>query len=249
MLGNLITGWRPPRRPTAPADEAPSYADEVTADAPVLWWRLGEASGTTAVNDGSVTGNGAYTDTTITLGEPGLIAGEDTCVKLFGGWVSGSATAADLGIDENVDRTIECWLKVDAAGAGLFRVPWSVGGASAPSCLYIGCNPGSATAWEVGLWGAATTFVMPDPVGSARHVVLTYAGATRTFRIYVDGALVKTYVHSADLTTTGTAQFDGGYLRAAGGNFWAGWLDELAVYPSVLSAERILAHYQTGTRA
>jgi hypothetical protein len=87
---------------------------------------------------------------------------------------------------------------------------------------------------------------MPDPVTTARHVVLTYTGATRTFLVYVDSALVKTYGHGADLTTTGTAQFDGGYLRAASDGFWAGWLDELAVYPSVLSAGRIAAHFAAG---
>lgn len=224
-----------------------TYSSEVLADSPVLYYRLNETSGTTFTNAGSVAGNGTLTASGSTLAQTSLVpADADTCLKLNGAWISGGATATALGIAGNSDRTIECWLQVDTGGAGLFRVPWAVGGGSNPSNLYIGCDPTAPTAWEIGLWGGATTFTLPNPATQARHVVLTYTGSTRQFKVWVDGSVIHSYTHGADLTTTGSSPFDVAFIRAAGSNNWTGWLDEVAVYNSVLSDARILAHYNAG---
>jgi hypothetical protein len=233
-----------PRAAAAAADVA--YADAVLADGPALYWRLGEASGTTAANLGSASGDGTYTGTP-TLAQPGLLPGDaDTCAKFNGDYVDGGAlTATALGIANNADRTIECWLKVEPSGSGgTYRVPWAVGGGSQPAALYIGLSDtASPTAWEIGLWGGVSSFTMPSPVAAARHVALTYAGATKAFEVFVDGVSVHTYTHGANLTTVGAAPFDAGWLRPTAANHWAGWLDEVAVYASVLSGARIAAHF------
>lgn len=223
-----------------------AYADAVLADSPTLYWRLGEASGTTAANLGSASGDGTYAGSP-TLGQAGLLPGDaDTCPKFNGSYVDGgSLTATALGISGNADRTVECWLKVEPAGSGgTFRVPWAVGGGSQPSCLYIGlADTAAPTSWEIGLWGGVSSFTMPSPTAAARHVALTYKGSTKGFEIFVDGASIHTYTHGANLTTVGAAPFDAGWLRPAAGNHWVGWLDEVAVYASVLSAARIAAHF------
>src|SRR3954463_16428121 len=65
--------------------DASAYAAEVMADVPVLYWRLGEKSGTTAFDNSGAGHNGAYTGSLYTLGTIGLLSGgQDPGVALAG---------------------------------------------------------------------------------------------------------------------------------------------------------------------
>ena len=80
-------------------------------------------------------------------------------------------------------------------------------------------------------------------VGSISHVVGTYDGTTQ--RLYINGAQVA----SAALTGAITANANTFYIASWNGSseFFNGVIDEVAVYPTALTAAQVSNHYTTGT--
>ncbi len=102
-----------------------------------------------------------------------------------------------------------------------------------------------------GIWtGQASTIDSPAAYndGSWHHVVVTQGSGGQ--QMFVDGALVAS-------GTATTPQAYTGYWRLGSDNTWggastndfAGSLDEVAVYPAVLSASTVQAHYHLGVPA
>ena len=60
-----------------PGGGGPTYSQQVLADTPAAYWRLGEASGTTAADSSGANRTGRYLNTP-TLGQPGALAGDST---------------------------------------------------------------------------------------------------------------------------------------------------------------------------
>ena len=87
---------------------------------------------------------------------------------------------------------------------------------------------------------ASSTNAITDQ--SWHHVVATKNGAET--RIYVDGVDRTAAATNSTLTSNATALNIG---RATTGSAYSGAdIDEVAVYPTALSAARVLAHYQAG---
>src|SRR2546426_625083 len=83
------------------------------------------------------------------------------------------------------------------------------------------------------------------PLGSWTHLVGTFDGST--VRLYVNGALFSSAPASGPLSGGAGQSFIG---RLGQGVFpFQGTLDEVAVFPSALSAERVRAHYQASSAA
>ena len=77
------------------------------------------------------------------------------------------------------------------------------------------------------------------------YIVVTNNGSR--LRIYMDGALKQDVPKTLQLTPN-TLPLNIG--RANANNyFFDGWLDEVAVYPTALPAQTILAHYQRAVGA
>ena len=78
--------------------------------------------------------------------------------------------------------------------------------------------------------------------GGTYHVVGTYDGATQ--RLYVNGVEVA---HRAQTGAASTSSYNVRIGSWDGsGEFLGGVVDEVAVYRSTLSAERVQAHYAAG---
>ncbi len=221
------------------------YAAAVAADSPMLYWRLGESGGTTAVD---AVGNypGTYSGT-VTLGTAGYSADGDTATTLTGaGQVRTASTA--LNFNGRAPFTLEAWTKItdpsgypygrlfsdestDASGLqgyNVFRCPagWSSGGYA---CLCFQRFENSAA---TGLCTAAT-------LGAWHHLAFTYDGSSMC--AYVDGSL-----SSCAASSTAMVNRTAGLTVGNGANPFAGTLDEVAVYDYALSAGRIQAHYARG---
>ncbi len=220
-----------------------SYATTVLGTSGLVsYWRLGESSGTTAVdskdsNDGTF--NGGFT-----LGKLGAIDGDsNTSVRLDGssGYLS---TPANPG---GAQGTIEFWGYANDLG-------------SRNGVVYTADDGTSTYSHQIG--------VLPD--GSVRLYLLdgsvrradTASGliAANTWHHY---ALVWSDGGTADLYVDGTkrasvaigSSWKGGdkllFGHAAGGasgltNPWQGRIDEAAVYNQALSATTIQQHYNSG---
>ncbi len=237
----------PPTDPGPPTSPTGPYAQVVDADDPSHWWRLGERAGARAQDraggadlalDPSArrrvaggTGDGDLaTFFTGTARVPGVTARPETGPQSF---------------------SVELWLRTTTARGGKLvgfgdsrtgpssqydRQLWLDGAGR----LHFGVNDGrlavlgSPTAVNDGRW---------------HHVVATLGAGGTT--LFVDGAAV-----ASDPSTTAAQPFRG-YWRV-GGDTLAGWpsrppsdavagsLDDVAVYPQALSADRVAAHAAAG---
>jgi hypothetical protein len=231
----------------APGDAAPdvlkSYAEEVADDAPLSYWRFGEASGANAADErGAHAGlyAGSYR-----VGVPGALRNDDdTAVDLDGGYV----TFGDVyGFAGTVPYSIELWAKpavLDATYRNLYTKLESAPPRSG-HFLWVHATEGIVTerdegyAWDppdgsqIGAGGA------PPQLGVWIHVVGTYDGSR--LRFYLNGSLVDTSSASFAISDVTTPFVVG--ANKEGAEQFVGTVDEVAVYGKVLSADRVLAHY------
>lgn len=217
------------------------YASEVLADDPAGYWRLGEVSGTTAADSGGGALDGTYTGG-VTLGEAGAPDTEaDTAVLLNGttGYVA-LPTAAALNITGPI--TMDGWVKTTSAAAHSNLVGGFQNGGGFPGYGFRLNNglPGYYSSIAAS-WVEPSTSVRVND-GAYHHVAVAVSGTTATF--YIDG----TNVGSATSAQPGSYSGARALGRAAqvATEFLAGTMDDWAIYPSALSAVRILAHYRAG---
>lgn len=212
------------------------YSDTVLADSPVGYWRLGEAEGSTDAADGSGNGRtGTYVGG-VTLQQDGALLGSDDRAALFDG---SSGLMRRLSFPSSAAFTLEVWVKptvlkvqmlmeVGVDGVALTRLFMT----DANGIIEFDNQPG-----EIGNVQSVT----PITAGTWWHIVATFDGATA--RLYLNGVLEASTVASYGWST-GTLNFAAG----ASGPFSSVAMDEVAVYATALSAARVLAHYQAGTR-
>jgi hypothetical protein len=236
------SNWSSPATATTLAAPPPpppsSYAATVLADAPVSHWRLGD-TGTTAadargVNNGTYF-NGAVTGATSLLASDGL----DKAVALDG--VNDHArvpNAASLALSTQL--SLEAWIKpTSLPAAGQFR---SV--VTKPEAYSLQFN-GPRIEFTIMQFGVRQRLQAPlgtIQAGSTYHVVGTFDGTTR--RLYVNGAQVASAALTGGATNSSQGLFVGSW--SGWGEFFAGTLDEVAVYASALSAARVAAHRSAG---
>jgi Concanavalin A-like lectin/glucanases superfamily/Calcineurin-like phosphoesterase len=211
------------------------YSQAVSSTAGVVsYWRLGEASGSTACD--SVGSNpGTYQPGT-TLGKPGAIAGDpDTSVGFDGstGSVSvPSASTLNLG-----DRfTIEAWVKRQRTGV---------------TEIIVSKQQGS---WLLEFNGANQLTLrrstVADVVSSTATVTDTawhYVAATKdgsNVHLYIDGHDVTGPVLSPQTMVDNTQPLVIG--ESINSSYLKGTIDDLAVYNVALTANQIANHYAMG---
>ncbi|MFT4216806.1 MAG: PKD domain-containing protein [Micropruina sp.] len=223
-----------------PTDE---YAAAVVANTPDLYWRLDESSGSALDSSGS--GNVGSVTETLTRGVEGAISGN--AAATFNG--SSNIVVAQRPWVAPQRFTAEVWFKTTTAKGGkLIGFGTATSGLSSSydrhvwmlntGKLAFGTYPGSqqiitsANSYNDGQW----------------HHVAASQGADG-MKLYIDAQLVGT-----NATTTG--QVYTGYWRIGGDKNWsgasssyfAGTLDEAAVYPSALTENDIRAHYAASGR-
>jgi fibronectin type 3 domain-containing protein len=230
----------------APTDK---YGAAVYQDGPDLFWRLGEASGTSAVDSSSSNAPGTY-GTAVTRGVAGAVAGStDTAVTVPGnsnGWVSSAASSASPSVFSE-----ELWFKTATTTGGKligFGNLQSGSSTSFDKQIYLG-NDGKL---RFGVnSGGLKVITTPNAYNdNAWHHVVAVQDGSGT-KLYLDGALAVS-------GTATTNQSFTGYWRVGGDNL-AGWpnvptsayfngsIDEVAVYPKALSAATVLTHFALGT--
>jgi hypothetical protein len=213
-----------------------SYQDTVLDSGPVSYWRLDEASGTTAA-DQKATNSGTYMNAP-SLGQPGALAGDsDTAVSFNGAnnYVD-VPTSASLNITGPI--SVEAWIKVN-----VWDYDWQAIVAKGDSAYRLHRYPASdnlAFGTNAGDDVQGTTNVND---GSWHHVVGVWDGSTKN--TYVDGVLDTSCSDTGTLATNGYDLAIGENLEATG-RYWDGSIDEVAVYNRALSATEVQLHYDSG---
>jgi Concanavalin A-like lectin/glucanases superfamily len=207
-----------------------SYPSLVIADGAVAYWRLGETSGTTA-NDSIGTAHGTISGG-VTLNQPGALADGDQAMAFNG--VDGHVESPAVLLP--VTCAVECWLKsTDTTGALV-----SHRGASGPDFTF-GMYPKLYVFMPGPGFVASSGRVIAD--NQWHHAVAVFDGTTLWF--YVDGVLDFTTAFSRPAAAT--QPFSLGRDPQDTGVWYLGVLDDVAIYPTILTAPQIAAHYAART--
>jgi Concanavalin A-like lectin/glucanases superfamily len=219
-----------------------SYPDKVIRDGAVAYWRLGETSGTTAVDviggfNGTISGG-------VTLNQPGALADGDKAM-LFDGTTGSVNMGTVVPLQITGDLTVEAWVYKTATALGMVAVCQQSSGAVIPYEFRLtAVNPAGIELVHAGDGGGevvASTGTVAN--NSWHHVVVTRAGPAVTF--YIDGILSNST--TGTITPTGTGAVTSIGRRTDTFGFFPGSLDDVAIYPTALTAPQIAAHYAART--
>jgi hypothetical protein len=231
------------------------YAGAVTnTNGQISRYRLGDASATGAMDDKGLNDNNGTFFNAPTVGIVGALPNDlDTAVQFDG--VNDYATAARQIAG---DFSIEFWVKSSQNFVGeLYGSPscsqwWQGAG------LVDADVSGGAQDFGVSMCGGKIVAGVGVPEVSVvsagtynnnawHHVVFTRTQATGSLNLYVDGSLVGTATANTGSLSASTVINVG--RMGFGANYFAGTLDEVALYTSVLPAATVTNHWELGTSA
>ena len=229
------SGWGPATAPTSTA-----YGPAILATGGlVAYWRLGEAYGISAYDANGGANSGTYLNSPM-LGQMGALYGDANTATLLNGTTQSVTVldAASLHLGDVV--SIEAWIFKSGSGyRGILSKGWS--------SYYLRLNADDTFSFLKS--GVAVIVTSTVTVGTGwHHVVSTKNGAT--VKLYLDGTDVTGAVTNATLAD-GTLNLGIGCDMTGGApgtpiEWFAGGLDEVALYGVALSAATVLAHYQLG---
>jgi hypothetical protein len=231
---------------------ATTWAAAVPRTGPVLWWRLGEAPGSTGAKDSTFRTPGGLYQGGVTLGAPGAVAGDtNTAVTLDGatGYVTSRASTPG---PQTFSAAI--WLRTTTTRGGkLFGFGSQKTGPSGNYDRHLYMTDTGTL--DFGVWNGYLHLAPSTASYNDGHWHLAVATiGPAGMALYVDGAVVGT-----NPTTTQAQQFIG-YWRVGYDNLngwpgaptsfaFSGSLDEFAVYQYQMSASQVAQLYATATPA
>lgn len=216
-----------------------SYDNIVKADNPVGYWRLGDTSGTTMVDE--IAGNNGTYQTGYTLNETGALGGDtNKAVEFNYGYATIPYTSAlQLG---NGPLSIEFWYNravsdmngekkiLDIVGSNGYQVTDNGTGILSLQAAGQSGSVSNTSALTYNTW---------------YHVVITYENDTAS--IYINGYdQTGTRASPPQNMANATGPIVLGAHRSMSGEYFIGSLDELAIYNYVLSSEKVAGHYIVG---
>jgi hypothetical protein len=223
---------------------AAGYSATILADGPAAYWRLGEISGTAAADASSHGNAGTYSGVAgaYTLGQPGALYGDADTATQFDGRAGFVIVPSSSGLQTN-QVSIEVWIKK------LTESPWGTYvsknityGGKAGSGWFQLLNYGSSGRLQFRVTGEDTASSLQSAatllLNTWYHVVATYDGATA--RLFVNGALDSSMGITATPAQTSEPLYIG---RRPDGYYANAVLDEVAVYPTALSASQVANHW------
>jgi hypothetical protein len=235
----------------ASSDPALSYPAAVLASHPLIYWRLGDSGAIAA--DASGSGNTGIYAGGASGGAPGAIPNDADTAATF----DGNAAIVSSARSFNNPRvySIELWFRTTTKKGGkLVGFGNSQLGTSSNYDRHIWMNASGQL--DYGIYTGSVQIVKSAASyndGVWHHAVATQGPAGMA--LYVDGVLVGTK------TSAVTAQSYVGYWRLGGDNlnawadsedyaspappsyYFAGTIDEAAIYDHVLTTDEIAAHY------
>ena len=218
-----------------------SYFDAIWAEGSLLnYYRMDEPSGTAIDDIETANNNGTYVGSP-TLAQAGAITGNSSV--LFDGVNDYGTIARQV----STNFTIEFWFK-STQGLGTSG-QW-------PQFAGMVDNNVTGTNNDFGVALSAAGYVVagvgnPDTTivsaisgfndGTWHHVAFTRTQSTGLMTLYVDG-VSRASGNGSTATLNAVANINFG-RNAAGTNYYAGNLDEIAIYNTALSGATIAAHY------
>ncbi|GAB4082652.1 PKD domain-containing protein [Modestobacter muralis] len=242
--GNKNTGPTVSVTVAAGSTPARSYTSLVRADGASGAWSLGESSGTVARDRAGA--NDLTLNAGVSLRQGGALAQDTDTAASFSGTTTGFAATTTKAYGPQT-FSVEAWVNTTTKAGGKI-IGWgtSATGTSGNYDRHVYMDTSGRLLFGT-YTGATDSVTSPRAYNDGRwhHVVATLGAAGQ--QLYVDGALVAS---RADATT---AEPNYGYWRIGGDSSWSGspWfagkIDEVAVYPTALTAAQVAGHHRAGT--
>ena len=210
------------------------YPGVVRADAPLVYYRLGDGSRLMLDSSGHCANAARVSDDAAST--PGAIAG-DANAGVTGDGTVVVASASSLPAGHSA-RTLEIWYKASDLSANSWPIMSYGAGANQGIALHFNVGDGQAQLAVTNDLGNTVSFPLPFDDSLWHLYDVTYNGAKVTG--YVDGQAIGTAALPLNTTPAGTS------LDIGGGT---GSYDEAAVYPTALTPARIDAHWTRGASA
>jgi uncharacterized phage-associated protein len=214
------------------------YSATILAESPLRYYRLGELAGTNAVDLGSQAQDGTLHGG-ITLGQAGLLRNDPDKSELFDG-SSGYISLPTTGLPVGANAiSLECWLKFPTVpGVGVYGIAIGLGTNAVGQAISIYSDAAQKLTASI---QNAVLVQGPSIVQNVLyHCVATYNGSTLNF--YVNGISQGTANTTANFTY-GIASIG---QDIATGLFFAGIIDEVAIYSTALNSTKVINHYTIG---
>jgi hypothetical protein len=225
----------------APPSSLLPYREQVLAASPGAYWRLGETSGTSAADE---TGANSGTYNNVLLGEPSALSSDPNPSASFSGAQSYVRVPDSPSLDMTSAVTVELWAKrrtISSTYQVLVGKPGNGQAKFENYAVWLGTSNRYTAYFGNGSTSVAVT--TPAVTDTNWHQIVATDNGSRV-RIYMDGVLKQDVATTLQLTANSLPLNIG---RANANNyFFNGWLDEVAVYPTALPAQTILAHYNRG---
>jgi hypothetical protein len=242
---------------TCPPPTGDPYAQAGLADAPAAYYRLDESPGQALCDASTHALHGTYAGTGISYLQPGALNSTADPAIVTDGSVQPAHSTANSVVSGSVNFSLEGWFKTTTRQD---QMVVSIGQAGNQNMAGIGVwsNQCSGT-------GGNLDLIMFDTFGGAfgfdasavgvnvfdgkwHHTAASFnASGGGTVTAYVDGQSLGTAT-VADHPSASPVRV-GFWIDTVCNQPWKGGLDEVAVYPSALSAARVSAHYAAGIQA
>ena len=216
---------------------ASDYSTTVLADNPIGYWRLGEATGS-AVDASGHGLDGGYASG-VTRDQPGALADDPDGAALF----NGSSGYVNLGKHTSLynltnDFTIEAWVRNPSSSAWTGKI---LSTRNYDAGYAFGANSSLIS---------FTTYTRKDyswsfdfPADEWVYVAVVF-DAENDANFYANGQLLGTQVGSQDAKTSAqTCMIGRNPIKFTSYEYYAGNLDEVAIYGRSLGPEEIREHY------
>ena len=208
------------------------YEDAVINASPSLYWRLGDLVGSTTAADSSGNNHTGTIEAGVILGYTGALSGDPTTSALFNNISTSAITSSYSPFTVGSKLTFMGWAN------------------RSTSTDYDFIMSGSSSPWMLLDTGANSFDWRPDGVNAVTwgtswpgnavwvHWAMTWNDVTKTAELFINGVSQGTRTPAAGFTGTG-----GTFQMSNGGNPFNGYMQEVAVFESILPTPTIQAIY------
>jgi hypothetical protein len=227
---------------TAVADSArDAYYDAVIADHPVAYWRLGDSA---EVAKDELGAHDALFAGGITHGRPGALHASPNLATAFDGTDGEAQTTTGIQFTVQAPFTLEVWVEESDNATYWHFITCEPRVSGMPQQGYALLQSGGGVMFEripnPGQYDQTNTTIIPT--GTWTQLAGVYDGTS--VNLYVDGVLHQT-TPAPELAEPFTSPvFLGAQIEGA---FFAGTLDEAAIYDHALTQQELLNHYTIAT--
>ena len=228
----------------APTNAPKSYSATVLGDAPAAYWRMSEMTGTTMADATKNANNGRY-DGIVMLAQPGPLAGDGSTAVAFDGATGAVTVPSSTSLQVNW-VTIELWINKRAdTEFGVYVAKNVAGGGGVGTGWFQLLNDHHNGKLEFRVTGDVDPILVSTAtldLNTWYYVVATYDGVAA--KLYINGKLDSTLSAVASPAQNADPVYIG---RRADGFYTNALIAEVAIYPTALSADRIVAHWRAAS--